>query len=404
MPKFVAAVDLSKIPAVGLVPESSGTAPSSPVAGQLWVDTSSSNALKRWSGSAWVTCNLPDTGTIVDSMVSSSAAIALSKLATDPLARANHTGTQLAATISNLAATVQAYRLDQFAAPTSAVAMGSQRITGGADGTAATDFVTKQQLDNSRAGIASILNPMRVATASNINLSSLPSAVDGVTLSSTGGPDGTGDRFLVTAQTTGTQNGPYRYTGSGNAAVRVSDADATGEVLDGTITAVAEGTDAGKQYIQTATPSGGPGAWTQVWTVYSTGGTTYTADGQGIELSGSQFALELADGSLTKSASGVTVGTVTVAKGGTNASTAAGARTNLAASGVYTVLLGAVTAGTPVTVTHNLGNAYPAAVGVWEVSGGARVEATITSSSSNALTVTTAVAYSASAVQVTVAG
>lgn len=40
-------------------------------------------------------------GTIVNADVNASAAIALSKLATDPLARANHTGTQTASTISD---------------------------------------------------------------------------------------------------------------------------------------------------------------------------------------------------------------------------------------------------------------------------------------------------------------
>lgn len=49
---------------------------------------------------------LASKSTIVDADVAAGAAIALSKLATDPLARANHTGTQLAATISNLAASV----------------------------------------------------------------------------------------------------------------------------------------------------------------------------------------------------------------------------------------------------------------------------------------------------------
>lgn len=43
-------------------------------------------------------------GTIVNADISASAAIALSKLATDPLARANHTGTQLLATISDAGA------------------------------------------------------------------------------------------------------------------------------------------------------------------------------------------------------------------------------------------------------------------------------------------------------------
>jgi hypothetical protein len=40
-------------------------------------------------------------GTIVDADINASAAIALSKLATDPLARANHTGSQTASTISD---------------------------------------------------------------------------------------------------------------------------------------------------------------------------------------------------------------------------------------------------------------------------------------------------------------
>jgi hypothetical protein len=44
--------------------------------------------------------------TIVDGDISGSAAIALSKLATNPLARANHTGIQLAATISDLGTAV----------------------------------------------------------------------------------------------------------------------------------------------------------------------------------------------------------------------------------------------------------------------------------------------------------
>jgi len=42
-------------------------------------------------------------------------------------ARASHTGTQLAATISNLATTVQAYTLDAFADPVAAVDFGQQQ-------------------------------------------------------------------------------------------------------------------------------------------------------------------------------------------------------------------------------------------------------------------------------------
>ncbi len=45
-------------------------------------------------------------GAIVNADVNASAAIALSKLATDPLARANHTGTQLASTVSDFSEAV----------------------------------------------------------------------------------------------------------------------------------------------------------------------------------------------------------------------------------------------------------------------------------------------------------
>lgn len=44
--------DHMQIPLLGLVPERSSTAPSSPVTGQLW-DDSVNNLLKRWDGAAW---------------------------------------------------------------------------------------------------------------------------------------------------------------------------------------------------------------------------------------------------------------------------------------------------------------------------------------------------------------
>jgi hypothetical protein len=68
-------------------------------------------------------------GTIVNADINASAGIALSKLAVDPLARANHTGTQTASTISNFDTQVRTSRLDQMAAPTAAVSLNSQKIT-----------------------------------------------------------------------------------------------------------------------------------------------------------------------------------------------------------------------------------------------------------------------------------
>jgi len=86
-------------------------------------------------------------GTILNADINASAAIALSKLATDPLARANHTGTQLAATVSNFDTQVRTSRLDQMAAPTAAVPLNAQKITGLADPTLAQDAATKAYTD-----------------------------------------------------------------------------------------------------------------------------------------------------------------------------------------------------------------------------------------------------------------
>ena len=86
--------------------------------------------------------------TIVNADISTTAAIALSKLATDPLARANHTGTQTAATISNFDTQVQTSRLDQMAAPTSSVSLNSQKITNLGTPTLSTDASTKAYVDS----------------------------------------------------------------------------------------------------------------------------------------------------------------------------------------------------------------------------------------------------------------
>ena len=95
------------------------------------------------------------TGGIVNTDISNTAAISLGKLATDPLARANHTGTQTASTISDFDTQVRTSRLDQMAAPTSAVSANSQKITSLATPTADTDASTKAYVDTS---IANLIN------------------------------------------------------------------------------------------------------------------------------------------------------------------------------------------------------------------------------------------------------
>ncbi|MET9360386.1 hypothetical protein ABZX93_05705 [Streptomyces sp. NPDC006632] len=365
---FRDSLKLNKLPVRGLVPETSSSPPSAPVEGQLWTD-SVNHVLKFWNLTVWK----------------------------NPLDRSDHTGTQVSSTISDLAPTVKGYRLDEFTAPSAAVSFNGQRATNGADPTAASDLATKSYVDNARAGIAGVKDPVRAVSAVNVNLSSLPASVGGVTLAN-------GDSFLTTAQTTGTQNGIYTYSSTGGAATRRTDSDATGEILDGTMVAVAEGTDAGSQYIQTATPSGAPGTWTQTWVKFSTGGQTYTADGNGIELSGTTFSLELADATLTKSATGLTVGLVSVAKGGTGATTAAGARGALGTVGKYTANVGALTGGTSLNIAHNLNTLDVLEPSLREISSGELVAARFVVVDANTVSVTTAASYAVDTFRITVVG
>jgi hypothetical protein len=132
-----AAIDKTKISGTAVTLSDSGTVTSTMIADATIVDadisaTAAITKTKLNLGGTITSADLVD-GTIVNADINASAAIALSKLAVDPLARANHTGTQLASTVSDFNTAVRTNRLDQMAAPTSAVALNSQKITGLAD-------------------------------------------------------------------------------------------------------------------------------------------------------------------------------------------------------------------------------------------------------------------------------
>lgn len=159
-------------------------------------------------------------GTITNTDVSSSAAIDTTKLSPNPLARANHTGTQTASTVSDLAAVVQAYRLDQFAPPNTNLSINSHKLTNVSDGSNPPDAVNYGQLlaasSAAAAGLA-IKSTVRVASTANVTYDSASATViqgtgslsiDGVSLA-------TDDRVLLKNQTTGSQNGIWVYAGSG---------------------------------------------------------------------------------------------------------------------------------------------------------------------------------------------
>lgn len=341
MPRYGTAQDFMQIPARQFVAEKSATPPSNPVAGQQWTDTSVTPNKVRWyDGTNWVAADgtsIP-TGYISDALVNPNAGIQLSKLAIDPLARTNHTGVQPASTISDFDAAVRNSRLDQLASPTSNLDINGVRLVNVANPAAPGDAATKSYVDNARAGI-SVKDPVRVVAQGNVNLASPGPSIDGVALND-------GDRFLAPAQNSGNEIGIYVWNGATNPATRASDTANAGDVVDGSMVAVAEGTDANHQYIQTAGASGAPGSWTQSWVIFTMGGQTYTA-GNGLTISGTQFSID---------------GPVSIANGGTGAATASAARANLGAVTKFAADCAAMSAGVVYTVAHGLNSTD---VGVW---------------------------------------
>lgn len=149
----------------------------------------------------------------------------------DVLARANHTGSQLAATISDFDTQVRTSRLDQMAQPTGSMNYNSQLLTNIANPVSAQDAATKSYADALSTGL-DFKASVRAATVGAITLSA-PQTVDGVAVIA-------GDRVLVKNQAAGATNGIY--TVAAGAWVRATDFDSSAEVTGGAYTFVNEGT------------------------------------------------------------------------------------------------------------------------------------------------------------------
>ena len=246
-------------------------------------------------------------GTILNADINASAAIALSKLATDPLDRANHTGTQTASTVSDFDTQVRTSRLDQMAAPTASVSLNSQKITSLATPTSDADAATKAYVDAATAGL-NVHASVKAATTANIDLTTdlqTGDVIDGITLSAA-------DRVLVRNQTTTADNGVYEV-GAG-AATRAEDYNSTPEIDAGDFIFVEGGTVNGKTgWVQTnvVTTIGtdpiafvqfsGAGTYLAGAGLLFTGNTIDVVAGTGITTAGDQVSIDSTVATLTGS-------------------------------------------------------------------------------------------------------
>jgi hypothetical protein len=131
--KSDAAITATKIAGTAVTQADTGTVTSTMIANGTIVDADV-NAFaaiaktKLNLGGTITSADLVD-GTIVNADINADAGIALSKLAVNPIARANHTGSQTASTISDFDTQVRTSKVTDLAAPTSSLSMNSQKIT-----------------------------------------------------------------------------------------------------------------------------------------------------------------------------------------------------------------------------------------------------------------------------------
>ncbi len=234
--------------------------------------------------------------------------------------------TLTAAKVSDFDTTVQANRLDEMAAPTGAVDFNSQKITGLATPVADSDGASKGYVDSVAQGL-DVKDSVKIATTANITLSGTQT-IDGVAVSAD-------ERVLVKNQSTASENGLYLCKAGSWA--RTADL-AAGVNAAGVFVFIESGSTQADQGFVCTSDSGSAvvGTNSLAFTQFSGSGsftagdgldltgTTFSADikaNSGVVISGGEIALDLDASSIS--------GSLGIADGGTNATSASAARTNL---------------------------------------------------------------------------
>ena len=243
--------------------------------------------------------------------------------------------------ISDFDAGVRTNTLSQMAAPTGAVSMNSQKITGLADPTGDNDAANKGYVDGVAQGL-DVKDSVVATTTANGTLSSAfanGQSIDGVTLQ-------TGDRILIKNQTTASQNGIYNVNASG-APSRATDM-ATGANAAGAFVFVEQGTVNAENGFTCTSDTGSAVVGTNNLTFAQFSGAGQVIAGDGLDKSGNTLSVDLkANGGLVIESTEIAVkldassitGTLAIGDGGTGATTATAALTALGLSNYAKTLI-----------------------------------------------------------------
>ena len=243
--------------------------------------------------------------------------------------------------ISDFDTGVRTNTLDQMAAPTSAVSMNSQKITGLADPTGDNDAANKGYVDGVAQGL-DVKDSVVATTTANGTLSTAfanGQSIDGVTLQ-------TGDRILIKNQTTASQNGIYNVNASG-APSRTTDM-ATGANAAGAFVFVEQGTVNAENGFTCTSDTGSAVVGTNNLTFAQFSGAGQVIAGDGLDKSGNTLSVDLkANGGLVIESTEIAVkldassitGTLAIGDGGTGATTATAALTALGLSNFAKTLI-----------------------------------------------------------------
>jgi len=238
------------------------------------------------------------------------------------------TGSAAAPTFRALVA-ADLLKLNEFTAPDGAVSLNSQKITNLADPTADADAANKGYVDGVAQGL-DIKDSVKAATTANITIATALNngdTLDGVSLS-------TNDRVLVKDQSSASENGIYIV---GSSPARADDM-AAGSDAAGAFMFVESGTVNGDNGFVCSSDKGSAVVATNNLSFVQFSGAGQIIAGDGLDKSGNTLSLDLkSNGGLVFESTELAVdlgassitGTLAVSDGGTGATSASNARSNL---------------------------------------------------------------------------